>query len=445
LQKKTSSEPYFFESLIINGLSCKEIRVLAYECGFMKRSSKKIQPIDFLALMCLESLKGSPSYNDLASRFDTVYGISASKQAVWKKVNNICIVFFQAILSKIIKSKICESDKEALEACGGYKRILIQDSTIIKLPFRLFEVFSGVSNASAAVCNARIQGVYDLRAGCFISFSLDPYTKNDLRAAPELDILQGDLVLRDRGYYTMGEISRHINVGADCIYRYKHKSIFLDTVTNEAIDLVGILEREGSLDIDVCLNDEKQTKVRLIAAPVSKEMANKRRMKAKKEMKGHKPPQELLHLMSWTIFITTIPRSQADFFKILAIYGLRWRIETIFKSWKSHMHFGKVHNVSENQLRVLLTARLIMIVIYTNKIYHPCFLLIREYYDKELSMLKFFNYLTKNPEKLIEILIVLYSEKNTNSNIFDTLRRYCCYDNRKRLNYCELERKILLS
>jgi hypothetical protein len=36
----------------------------------------------------------------------------------------------------------------------------------------------------------------------------------------------------------------------------------------------------------------------------------------------------------------------------MALYGLRWRIENIFKTWKSNFSFGKVHTVSEQQLRV---------------------------------------------------------------------------------------------
>ena len=48
--------------------------------------------------------------------------------------------------------------------------------------------------------------------------------------------------------------------------------------------------------MEVHLNDENRTKVRLIAAPVSLEVANKRRMKAEKEMRGHNPPPELLFL-----------------------------------------------------------------------------------------------------------------------------------------------------
>ena len=69
-------------------------------------------------------------------------------------------------------------------------------------------------------------------------------------------------------------------------------------------------------------------------------------MKARKETKGHNPSKAVLELMDWTIFITTIPAPIADFARILAIYGLRWRIEVIFKAWKSHMNFHLLHRVS---------------------------------------------------------------------------------------------------
>ena len=76
--------------------------------------------------------------------------------------------------------------------------MLVQDSTVIKLPVHLFAEFSGVSNAQSSVCNARIQATYDLIPSRLIGFSIDPYSKNDLAAAPELPIQEGDLVLRDR-------------------------------------------------------------------------------------------------------------------------------------------------------------------------------------------------------------------------------------------------------
>ena len=89
-----------------------------------------------------------------------------------------------------------------------FNRIIVQDSTIIRLPKRLFEEYSGVANGHSKVCNSRVQGVYDLVAEKFLFFSVDSYSKNDLEAAPELVLGKGDLTLRDRGYLIADEIQR---------------------------------------------------------------------------------------------------------------------------------------------------------------------------------------------------------------------------------------------
>jgi hypothetical protein len=427
----------------VEGISSRELEKLAYSTGLIKRVARKIDVIDFLTLMCLESQKGSPSYNDLAARFETTYKQNPSKQAVSKKINPACILFFQSVLACVIKSKLPKSELELLKN-GNFNRILVQDSTILKLPRRLFKIFSGVSNGHAAVCNTRIQGVYNLLSGRFISFSIDTYTKNDFLAAPELELCKGDLTLRDRGYFTKGEVNRHIEVGADFIYRYKHKTIFYDPKTRKEINLSNLLKGKASLDMEVCMNEECNLKVRLIAVVVSADVASMRRRKAKKESNGHNPSAELLGLMAWTIFITTIPIEQADFHKIFMIYGLRWRIEIIFKSWKSHMQFAKLHNVSENQLRVILTARFIMIVIYMQNIYYPCFQRIYFKYKRSLSLLKLLNYLMKNPEKMMEVLYINAITNETIVNEIDkSLIRYCTYDGRLRLNFSQMLRLAL--
>lgn len=413
----------------------------------MKRRPKKIATSDFLALMCLESQKGSPSYNDLVARFDAIYKISASKQAIWKRVNSSCVIFFQAVLAQLISSKIASHEIEAMKACGRYNRVIVQDSTIIKLPLRLFNQFSGVSNGHTSVCNARIQGIYDLLSGCFIHFSIDPYSKNDLLAAPELELCNNDLVLRDRGYFTLGEIERHRKAGADCIYRHRCKTIYLDPVSGQPINLLALLKKHRKLDMDVCLNNTEQTKVRLLAAPVSHQVANSRRMKAQKEIHGRNPSVEVLAQMGWTIYITTIPRSQADFDKISKTYQLRWQIEIIFKTWKSHMQFDKIHNVSFNQLQVLLTARLTMIVLCTNALFIPLSIRISQQYNRDLSMLKFINYIQKNQTEVFNPITRSIFHKNLSGteNIDLKLIRYCAYDIRKRVNLKQLCRNVFLS
>lgn len=221
--------------------------------------------------------------------------------------------------------------------------------------------------------------------------------------------------------------------------------MYLDTATGNEINLAKILKHKKTLDIEVCLNNNDKTIVRLMAEPVNKIIANERRRKAKIEMKGHNPSKEILFLMSWTIFITTIPKEDADFSKIMSIYRLRWKIETIFKTWKSNMHFAKVHNVSKNQLVVLLTSRLIMIVVCTHLLLNRCSHYIRKYYNQELSMIKFFNYLRKNMEKFFALLSSLRKIIDGKRRILDSIAKYCSYDKRKRLNMRQLTLTALLS
>jgi len=418
---------------------------MAYESGFIKRKPRKIDASKFLDIVCLTSVQGAPSYNDLASRFFTLHQVSASRQAFWKRVDDNCVSFFKSVLENMIHKSYQQFDVEAVKNSGKFTRVIVQDSTIVKLPLRLFCVYSGVSNAHKSVCNARIQCVYELLSGSFLYFSIDPYSKNDLAAASELELQDGDLVLRDRGYSTYNEIQRHINANADCIYRHSFKSVYLDPVTFESIDLTKLLKRQGKLDMEVCLNNKEKTKIRLIAEPVSEQVANQRRRKAKKEMHGHNPAKELLFLMSWTIFITTIPPEKADAQRIMKIYRLRWKIEIIFKIMKSNMCFAKLHNVSFNQLQVLLIARFILIILTAQRIYQPYYLKIKSQFNKHLSMGKFIDFILKNPEFFNKLIPLSRKSKAREKDMIIQIARYCCYDKRKRLNICQQLNALALS
>lgn len=187
------------------------------------------------------------------------------------------------------------------------------------------------------------------------------------------------------------------------------------------------------------LNNLEGTKVRLLSARVDEETANLRRMKAKKENKGHNPSRSILALMDWTIFITNIPEERATFSSILTVYGLRWRIEIIFKAWKSHMKFDCIHRVSSTQLMIILKTRLLRIMIFTNHLYRSCYLIIRRLYQRQLSLLKFFNELKNNPERIGIILRCLAAKTfDQYDPVWESLRKYCCYEKRTRLNYNQI-------
>ena len=422
----------FLEIFNTLGISKEKLLDLAFETGLIKRK-RTILPNDILFAICKASVEGTVSYNNVAAQIEAGNGVAVSRQAIWKKATEQCKQFFQKVMEIIILSKIDNVELSNIKRNSKYKRILVQDSTIVKLPLRLFEIFSGISNGKSKACNARIQGTYDLIAEKFIRFSIDTYSKNDLLAAPELVLKDGDLALRDRGYLTFDELVRHIDNNANCIYRYKYNTILLDPSTQKPIDITAELEKNSNLDIIVELNNKEKTTVRLVTAPVSEEIANKRRMKAKKQNKS-KPSKGYLTQQNWTIFLTTIQKEDADFVSIFNIYSLRWRIEIIFKSWKSNMEFSKIHNVSNIQLHIIFLARFIMAIIFTQYLFTQCRWIVKKHLNKYLSLLKVTNYLAKHLDKISKLNNELKNYENSIGKTIRNLSKYCSYETRYRVN-----------
>jgi hypothetical protein len=417
------------------GLSVEKINLLSVQTGFIKRY-RKIKAIAFLICLITESIRGCVSCNDLAAAIEAETGTLASRQAYHQKISESSLQFFEAILAKIMHSRTSTVIHSKFRR---FTRILVQDSTVIRLPARLMDVFSGVRNARTQVCNARIQSVFNLLSGLFTQWSIDSYSKNDLTASRELMLEAGDLVLRDRGYFTSAEFERILEARADFVSRYKHKTSLYDPHTGQELDLLRLLNTHRTLDRIVRIGKDRKTEVRLLAVEVSQETAGRRRQKAKEECRGHNPSQDVLFLLGWTIFITSLTDSEITIDDFVELYGLRWKIETIFKTWKSHLSFDKIQSVSEIQLRLILLARFIAITLLYEKIYAP---LLQKVYQESrniLSLMKLMRYISRNFKAIPQLL-------NAVSGSVKCLRiveQYCLYDKRKRLNFIEKELKIL--
>jgi hypothetical protein len=111
------------------------------------------------------------------------------------------------------------------------------------------------------------------------------------------------------------------------------------------------------------------------------------------------------------------------------------------------MQFDKIHNVSFNQLQVLLTARLTMIVLCTHGLFLPISRRISRQYNRDLSMLKFMKYIEKNQTEIFNLIPLRIFDNNLSAteNADLKLIRYCAYDVRKRVNISQLCKNVFLS
>lgn len=111
-----------------------------------------------------------------------------------------------------------------------------------------------------------------------------------------------------------------------------------DPRTRRQIPLAKTLRKQGVLDQTVCLGDEARLSVRLVAVPISDAVANMRRRKLRQNLDRKLPPSpEHLFLLGWNIFITDVGPDLWPARHLQSIYRLHWRIETLFKAWKSHL------------------------------------------------------------------------------------------------------------
>lgn len=431
----TMSKPYdalhgIEQAINLSGLSKNMIREIAAEELFFLRNSSKYEPEQLVYLFALLLVSDTASYNDLAAAMHTYYNIDITRQALALRLNTDAAVCFVRRLLKTAMQLRMSFKKPRHHAC--WRRILVQDSTVVQLPIRLLEAFSGVHNAHCPACNARIQLIIEVLSGTFLRFSVDPYSRNDLKAEVDLQVLPGDLVLRDRGYLSAAIIARLIDGGAAFICRYKHKVKFYWPDTGKEFKVAEELRHFQRLDVDLLLRiGTDGPTVRFIGRQVDQQLADLRRCQLYKQTKGHKPSAELLELCNWTIFLSNLFESKYTFEDHLELYGLRWRVECVFKTWKSHLKFNRFHCASERQAHIIFTIRLLMICVIHHSLWLPLSEHVSNASDRLLSLLKFTRYITVNLNRIGELMKQLV----TNTIKTSPLIRYCAYDQRQRANY----------
>ena len=262
---------------------------------------------------------------------------TVSRQGVWKRINHRACDFLTACLARVLAGVPSDSARQYLPSC--IRRVLVADSTVIALPPSLASEFPGASNqTSQAQAAGRIQTVLDLLTGTFVAFQLGSFRDNDQKAAGKIpDLLgTGDLLLRDLGYYTLDSLCSIATKGALFITRLRlDTSLFNEDAS--PLDLSGELRAAtGDLvALSVRAGAAAQLPVRLTAVRLNSQEAAKRRREAKANRDRRlKLSRKRMELLGWSITLDNLP-PQIPASRVYPLYALRWRVEIVFKSWKT--------------------------------------------------------------------------------------------------------------
>jgi hypothetical protein len=344
-------------------IASSNVDLLARQTGFVRRTPKKVTPAGFLLTACLFALQTCGSLAAFAQLWAMLHQQTLSKQAVHKRCSAAAVAFLQAVLQSILGSSITLPGLPC-PLSGVFRRILIQDSTNLALPKKLVALFPGPSNQqSQNQSSLKIQATLDLLQNQWIRFHLSPFTCNDQSASPQIleGLQKNDLVIRDLGYLVLDVLKQIRQCGAYFLSRWRYGIQVFCAESSEKADLLKLFGTSALWEGTVLLGKEMLS-ARLIAVRLPETVAAERRRKARSNRDRRlNHSDEYFQLLGWNIFITNVPQELLAAGALIKLYELRWRIEIIFKAWKTHFNIDWITNASAEQVLMIIVAKLIWI------------------------------------------------------------------------------------
>ena len=425
-------ESHYKENIISSQLTTKHINKIARLCGYIQRSTGKISPKSLILGFMQMASKQRNTYTDWATEIGLLEGRTFSKQALNERMRPQTELFVKSVVEKIISKQIPQvQTRKNKGTLKHFKSVKIDDSTIISLPDALAEEYPGNVSCGVKKAQAKIHALYNLTENNFSFLKVHSFSNNDQSlSANVLPYLQkGDLCLRDLGFTVLNVVSKLIDNGIYFIGRKGYTSKVYEVENGAEINLVKELSKRKFIDREVIIGKQQQIKIRLIALPIPPEQAAQRRRKAiaDRDKRLHHN-LDYYKLLNYSIYITNISPKKCNAEEIFNLYKLRWRIEIIFKSWKSCFSLEKIiHRQCKNVIRINCIIYLMLLYIY---LFHVLWCnqceseMERESSPEHLSILKlakFFN----------TYFMQLITSRKLKKEIIEQIKVHCTYDKRK--------------
>ena len=386
------------EAELLLAVEALELEANAWDSKFYKVEPKKITATVLLLGFWLMQQVAKNSLRNWAVQIGDMISKTVHKQSVNERLNEQAvelgrITLEKALNLKVEKDKIKKEKKSFKSLLLPFNRILIRDSTTQKLPEHLSDVFPGSFSHGNSTAIMRIQSLFNFTEEKWESFSISAYTDNDQSAAQQYaELLQpNDLLLQDLGYFTLAWIAQII-VNQYIITKWDNRTNLYYQDGNE-INLLKLLREKRQIDMPVHLGSKMRIPMRLVVRKLPKDKARQRITEARQDRHSKaNHNKEYFELLKYEIYLTNVPADILTAKQVAQLYGLRWHIEILFKSWKSYANFKKMFDKEKmniHRTKFTIYALLIEFVFLLGYIYQYVKQKIKQQTNRHLSILKF--------------------------------------------------------
>lgn len=354
-----------------------------FEKGFLRRIARETKFVQRDATLTAEGFISlcifyeksicEASLSKLSTILTIDENIHLSPQALSERFNEYAVEFLKTILKETIirQNKVLANDSNNLKRM--FNRINVVDATSFKISNNLKSSYKGTGGHSANAA-VKIQLQYDVLSGQILACDIGKGASSDSAYVKEVqkNIQTNDLILKDLGYFNMGDLNYIDKKKAHYISKIKKYTIVYinDEKQYSQVDIleyVKTLSEGQTLDIpDAYIGANEKLKTRLIITKLSEENKMKRKIKNKLASQRYKRGMDAERSDLWdsiNVYVTNINEKMMQADEIHDLYSLRWQIEIMFKVWKSLFKINRVKKVSLHRFECFLYGKLISIVL----------------------------------------------------------------------------------
>lgn len=336
---------------------------IARQTGLIARHSRKFSAEGFVLSLLQAVTSGQGSFNQIAVALALNGAKPLSRQALWNRMDADAVNFMMEVTRNAVEQRW---SNEVLIASNLFDRVILEDSSQLKLPANNHENFPAHGNGKGQTAGCKIDLAFDLLTGQPVHQSLRLSTDQDKELGKDLvDLVKrNDLVLRDMGYFSLGEFARIEALKAWWLSRLPANVLAWDL---DGRKLEDILRTTNVCRLDVMMDvGEVRHRCRLIAVRAAPDVAAQRRRERGKqaELRGKQLSKEALVRCDWHLIVTNIGADTMSAENLFKLYAVRWNIEIGFRAWKQSGHLAKALARRSNifHLQVLMLAGILLLI-----------------------------------------------------------------------------------
>ncbi len=334
------------------------LRNFAKKTGFIKRI-RKIDPVTFFWVLTLGfGVDFLRSIRALERRYEVEANIDLRDGALYDRFKPELVEFLRECVLHAIEFQAQQQSRALGEKLNGFKDIIIQDSSIIRLHESLADLWPATRSTRVAA-GIKVSCIVSVVADGVKSVKLFPERTSEVKTLNIGPWVRDRIFLIDLGFFKYGVFDRIDKYHGSFVSRLKSNA-------NPTIVQLNRTCRGNSISVDGKKLKDVLPHLKRGILDVMVEVTFKRRKYRGKQTTVTKRFRVVAVLNEETgdyhTYMTNIPVKKLSAEDIASLYGARWEIEMVFKELKSYYHMDQINSKNTDIIKSLVWVSILTLM-----------------------------------------------------------------------------------